>query len=202
MNGFVRNVLMKHTTISLGLFAIFAYYLWTCVRREIFYTFVAVVPAMLVFRKKLSEAEVLVAFLVAVAVNAIVYRAVEHFDGDRKKKSMPKKKKAAKKTAVKENFEDEDDSMSVKSDAEDDGKDPHMDLGSTWMNAYEKLSPDVVQNMRADTKELMSTQKELMQSLATMGPAVKEGMELLNSFKQYFGAGVMPAATGASPNAM
>jgi hypothetical protein len=40
--------------------------------------------------------------------------------------------------------------------------------------------------MRDDTKELMETQKQLMETLSSLGPQVKQGAELVDSFKSMF----------------
>ena len=41
--------------------------------------------------------------------------------------------------------------------------------------------------MRDDTKELMETQQQLMETLSSLGPQVKQGAELVKSFQGMFG---------------
>lgn len=65
----------------------------------------------------------------------------------------------------------------------------HVDLGTTFLESYSKLNPDQVSSMREDTKKLMETQKELMTVLHEMGPAVQQGVDLIDNFKKYFGKG-------------
>lgn len=146
------------------------------------YAIVAVVSAMLIGIQIPSLQKPLHMTAAATLLGLILSRSyVEHYKGKKGKKSK-KREKMTNEDSDEESNDEESDEKPSKS-----VKDPHMDLGTTWMNAYNKLSPEVVHSMRTDTKELMSTQKELMESLAVMGPAVQDGMQLLNSFKTYFG---------------
>jgi len=77
---------------------------------------------------------------------------------------------------------------SSKSDkAEDNTMDAHMDAGTTILHAFQKLNPEQVLQMRDDTKELMETQQQLMETLSSLGPQVKQGAELVKSFQGMFG---------------
>jgi len=76
---------------------------------------------------------------------------------------------------------------------ENQDKDAHLDAGTTILHAFQKLKPDQVLQMRNDTKELMETQKQLVDALSALGPQVKQGAELVNSFKTMF-SGVTGAA--------
>lgn len=99
-----------------------------------------------------------------------------------------KKKKAA------EVDDDDEEEMTLNT-----GSDPHMDLGSTFLKAYNKLDPAQISSMKDDTKELMETQKQLMETLKGMGPAVTQGVDLINTFKTYFGkAGIPPPGVPAA----
>ena len=64
---------------------------------------------------------------------------------------------------------------------------PHMDKAQTMMNAFKSLSPKQVAAMREDTKELMETQQQLMDTLSNLGPQVQQGVELVKSFQGMFG---------------
>lgn len=77
---------------------------------------------------------------------------------------------------------------SSKSDkAEDNNMDAHIDAGTTILHAFQKLNPEQVLQMRDDTKELMETQQQLMETLSSLGPQVKQGAELIKSFQGMFG---------------
>lgn len=72
--------------------------------------------------------------------------------------------------------------------------DTHMDVGSTILHAYRKLDPEQVVQMRKDTQELMATQRNLIETLASLGPQVQQGAQLIETFKKTFGGSL----TGAS----
>ena len=77
---------------------------------------------------------------------------------------------------------------SSKSDkAEENTMDAHLDAGTTILHAFQKLNPEQVLQMRDDTKELMETQHQLMETLSSLGPQVKQGAELVKSFQGMFG---------------
>jgi hypothetical protein len=77
---------------------------------------------------------------------------------------------------------------SSKSDkVEDNNIDAHIDAGTTVLHAFQKLNPEQVLQMRDDTKELMETQQQLMETLSSLGPQVKQGAELVKSFQGMFG---------------
>jgi hypothetical protein len=72
--------------------------------------------------------------------------------------------------------------------SEGDDKDFHLDAGTTFMNAYKSLKPDQIAAMTKDTQDLMSTQKQLMSTLQTLKPLIKDGKEMMDMFQGYFGA--------------
>lgn len=83
-----------------------------------------------------------------------------------------KKKKKKKK---KEDFdEDEDDS------------EPYIDVGRSFVEAYKSLSPKQIEGLTFDTKELLGTQQKLIETLNTIGPTLREGKNILSTFKEYF----------------
>ena len=76
-----------------------------------------------------------------------------------------------------------------KAPSEDDDKDFHLDAGTTFLNAYKSLKPDQIAAMTKDTQDLMQTQKQLMSTLNTLKPLIKDGKEMMNMFQSYFGPG-------------
>jgi len=70
----------------------------------------------------------------------------------------------------------------------------HIDAGTTVINALKSLKPDQIASMTNDTKQLIETQKSLMNMLNTFKPMMSEGKEMMNTFQQMF----TPAA-GANP---
>jgi hypothetical protein len=101
--------------------------------------------------------------------------------------------------ALKENYENPTESdekkKSKKSDKKEEpephssskSEDSHLDAGTTVLHAFQKLNPEQVLQMRDDTKELMETQKQLVETLSSLGPQVQQGAELVESFKGMFG---------------
>lgn len=64
---------------------------------------------------------------------------------------------------------------------------PHIDVGTTLMNALNSLKPDQVKQMTDDTRKLMETQKSLMSMLQTMKPMIQDGREMMSTFSDMFG---------------
>lgn len=96
---------------------------------------------------------------------------------------------------VVERFENESSSDEAEESKKDAPKpysdDPHIDVGTTILHAYRKLDPEQVMQMRKDTKELMETQKNLIETLASLGPQVQQGAQLIETFKKTFGGNLL-----------
>ena len=73
---------------------------------------------------------------------------------------------------------------------------PHIDQGTTLMNAISSLKPEQIKAMTDDTRKLLDTQKNLMGMLNTMKPMLNDGKQLMETFQQMFGPGASP--TGAA----
>ena len=105
---------------------------------------------------------------------------------------VPKKKKGKKRAPPPDNG-DRAEMLELgkkyKMPSEGDDKDFHLDAGTTFMNAYKSLKPDQIAAMTKDTQDLMSTQKQLMSTLQTLKPLIKDGKEMMDMFQGYFGAG-------------
>jgi hypothetical protein len=78
---------------------------------------------------------------------------------------------------------------------------PHMDKAQTMINAFNGLNPKQVSAMRDDTKELMETQQQLIQTLSSLGPQVQQGAELIKSFQGMFGGNLMDVLKPSQPTA-
>lgn len=64
---------------------------------------------------------------------------------------------------------------------------PKLDSGSTLMKAMESFKPEQMNAMTTDTKQLLDTQKSLMNMLTQMRPVLADGKELLQTFSGMFG---------------
>jgi hypothetical protein len=98
-------------------------------------------------------------------------------------------------TRLREQFEnekgEEDEKAEPKEAGDDESPEPHLDMGSTLLSAYKRMKPEQVSQMRNDTKELMETQQQLIETLSMLGPQVQQGAELVKSFQGMFGGNLM-----------
>lgn len=62
----------------------------------------------------------------------------------------------------------------------------HIDAGTTVINALNSLKPDQINAMTKDTKQLIETQKSLMNMLQTFSPMVNEGKQMMETFNSMF----------------
>ena len=117
-------------------------------------------------------------------ISVILYYSTENqiFEGltsnnseSGKKKKKNKKKNTNKKKKSKEKIPEEEDT-----------KESYIDVGTNFLKAYENLSADQIEGMTKDTKSLIGTQKKLMSTLHNLGPTLKEGKKILDTFKNYF----------------
>jgi membrane protein implicated in regulation of membrane protease activity len=90
-------------------------------------------------------------------------------------------KKTKKKTKVDENTEDIDEETDV------NNEEYFIDSKESMLENYKMLTPKQIKGLNKDTQELISTQKNLIETLKNMGPALKDGKNILDTFKNYFG---------------
>jgi hypothetical protein len=62
-----------------------------------------------------------------------------------------------------------------------------LDGASTMVKALNALKPEQIEAMTQDTKQLMETQKNLMDMLKTFTPIVQEGRQMMDTFNGMFG---------------
>ena len=60
-------------------------------------------------------------------------------------------------------------------------------MSGSFVENYKSLTPKQVKGLNKDTQNLIKTQRELIETLKNMGPALKDGKEILDTFKNYFG---------------
>ena len=61
-----------------------------------------------------------------------------------------------------------------------------FDLDSTVLENYKRMTPDQVDGLNSDTKELIDTQKKLMGTLKEMGPILEQGKSIIGAFDGFF----------------
>lgn len=57
----------------------------------------------------------------------------------------------------------------------------------TLSDLYNSLDSDSAKGLNADTKELLETQKNLMNTIKQMGPVLSQGRDIMSTFDKYFG---------------
>lgn len=64
----------------------------------------------------------------------------------------------------------------------------HVDAASTLMNALNSLDTKTIENMTADTRNLLETQKSLMGMLQSMKPLLSDSQDMMSTFNSMFGS--------------
>tara|TARA_B100001989_G_C24518235_1_gene454381 strand:+ start:632 stop:1249 length:618 start_codon:yes stop_codon:yes gene_type:complete len=121
----------------------------------------------------------------------------ETFKSNKSKKKKSKSKKNKKKS-MKENFEDTEDEISIENledqqadeehNHDDDQEEFTLDKNGSFYENYKSLSKKQIKGLNKDTKNLINTQKQLIETLNNMGPALKDGKQIMDTFKNYFGS--------------
>ena len=62
-----------------------------------------------------------------------------------------------------------------------------IDNKQSYLNMFKSMDEEEISSLNKDTKDLINTQKKLMETLETMGPALQQGKSILDTFKNYFG---------------
>jgi len=85
-----------------------------------------------------------------------------------------------------EEDEDGDDKVPIQKNNEKEEQENYVDIGTSFLEAYKNLSPQQIKSMTKDTKQLLGVQKNLMKTIEGLTPIVKEGKNVLDTFKGYF----------------
>jgi Predicted membrane protein (DUF2154). len=106
----------------------------------------------------LLSKNILYSLLAAVLIYVIYFNSSGNnvMEGMTDKKKKQKQKKQKKKQPVKKNKKE---SVPEEEQAEEES---HIDIGSTFMKAYKNLSPEAIDGLGKDTKDLIGTQQKLM----------------------------------------
>ena len=103
-----------------------------------------------------------------------------------------KKKSKNKSRKVVENMNTPDNTTIGATDDGDDidagGGDFALDTKGSFYENYKSLSKKQVKGLNKDTQNLIDTQKQLIETLNNMGPALKDGKQIMDTFKDYFGS--------------
>ena len=138
--------------------------------------------------KSLTISIVITVTLYLSSKNESIMEGLKNKDKTNKKVKKNKKQKKQKQKKTKKTKE-KSFHTSTQKKLHNDEKEPYIDVGTNFMKAYEQLTPDQIEGMTKDTQSLISTQKGLMKTLQNLGPTLKEGKNILDTFKNYFDDG-------------
>lgn len=112
------------------------------------------------------------------------FKLFEHLTTEeepKKKEEEPKKDETPQKTHT-NNDHDDDENFEPASEHKIDQKNSYLEL-------FKTLKPEEIGSLNTDTQQLIQTQRQLIETLQSMGPALKEGKTILDTFKNYFNDG-------------
>jgi hypothetical protein len=208
MNNILSKITINHILYVITFLAILAYMLK--INRAVYYLiFTSMIVVFYMISRQLN-ASICIAGIITALIYVFVDRQplkkrksmllMEHYEDagssstsiEPRDESKPEKpaKKSSKKTkkskpkAEQENFKDDTENEQETFEPISDNK---IDERSSYLEMFKSLKPNEVAGLNTDTKELMATQKQLMETLQNMGPALKEGKNILDTFKNYFG---------------
>ena len=104
-------------------------------------------------------------------------KGVENFVSKRKKSKKSKKKKKSSRKKRKSYGFDQDFSVD----------ESFINNKETLGDVYRSLDPEQAKGLNSDTRELLETQKNLMNTLKEMGPVLTQGKDIMTTFNKYFG---------------
>lgn len=205
MNNILSKITINHILYVITFLAILAYMLK--INRAVYYLiFTSMIVVFYMISRQLN-ASICIAGIITALIYVFVDRQplkkrksmllMEHYEDagvsieprDESKTEKPAKKsskktKKSKAKAEQENFKDDTENEQETFEPISDNK---IDERSSYLEMFKSLKPNEVAGLNTDTKELMATQKQLMETLQNMGPALKEGKNILDTFKNYFG---------------
>jgi hypothetical protein len=156
-------------------------------------------PLTQIFRKEgfADSAEVISARIRSLSPQGVVTKMSEGFEDAKKKTGHIDASGSHVDASGNENFETAEPAGLFKLGAipKDLKSGFHIDAGTTVMNALNSLKPEQLKAMTEDTKQLIDTQKSLMNMLQTFKPMMSEGKQMMDTFQEMFGQQGMPAAS-------
>ena len=114
-----------------------------------------------------------------------VIRNLEHYENASNKKNK-KKEKFVNKHAIRKNEKSKPDSDTESEQEDFEPSNSVLNKKESFKSILGSLNSSEISSLNTDTKALIDTQKQLMETLQSMGPALKEGKTILDTFKNYF----------------
>jgi len=135
------------------------------------------VTTALLLLATIFKQRVVFAFAFALLLNYLTFDVLESFTDESKKESS---EESSEKSSEKSKKESSEESKEESNGLPTEEFTPN--IVETLKKAYENLTPGQIDHMTKDTKELMTSQKELMETLQSMTPIVREGMKMMEMF--------------------
>jgi len=183
------NITINHILYFITGLAILAYLLK--INRAIYYF---IMSSMTVIFYLVSN-ELTMSICISGVVTALIYVYLDK-QPLKKRKSMLILEHMSENSKKDDDIEEENDKMAKEDDKnskEDEEFEPKtdnkIDHKNSYLELFKSLKPDEINSLNTDTQELIKTQKQLIETLQSMGPALKEGKTILDTFKNYFNDG-------------
>ena len=80
--------------------------------------------------------------------------------------------------------QDKENNDTLDAEPNNDYSDNFIDYNETMRNNLKNIDMKNIEKMTNETKDLLNTQKQLMKTMADMGPLLKQGMGLVDMFKK------------------
>lgn len=133
----------------------------------------------------ISLASIILYCFVYLSTNTVDNKSNTHIEKfknkKRRKKQIKKKVKKVKKDKKLRKKKKKEDGFGF------NNKEDIFDSKNTFVENYKSMSPGQIKGLNKDTQNLISTQKNLIETLNNMGPSLKQGKQVLDTFKNYFG---------------
>jgi hypothetical protein len=185
------NITINHILYFITGLAILAYLLK--INRAIYYF---IMSSMTVVFYLVSN-ELTMSICISGVVTALIYVYLDK-QPLKKRKSMLILEHMSDNENSKKDDDIEDDNLKNSKDDDKDSKEDDdfepknenkIDHKNSYLELFKSLKPDEINSLNSDTQELIKTQKQLIETLQSMGPALKEGKTILDTFKNYFNDG-------------
>ena len=180
------DITVNHILYFITVIAILAYLLK--INRAIYY-FIMTSMTVVFY---LVSGELTMSICIAGVITALIYVFLDR-QPLKKRKSMLILEHMTDTDKAKALEEEHDKKVEEPEKSEDDEFEPKkehkIDHKNSYLELFKSLKPDEINSLNTDTQELIKTQKQLIETLQSMGPALKEGKTILDTFKNYFNDG-------------
>jgi hypothetical protein len=183
------DITINHILYFITIFAIFAYLLK--INRAIYYFIMSCMTVVFY----LVSHELTMSICISGVITALIYVFLDRQPLKKRKsmllmEHMTDNEKATNDESPKDNGDvDKEDKVDDNDDEFEPKIDNKVDHKNSYLELFKSLKPDEINSLNTDTQELIKTQKQLIETLQSMGPALKEGKTILDTFKNYFNDG-------------